>query len=521
MQARSPEPARRPRIAPAVGDQPPRPRVPYIMHSFEEGLHTCQLDPSIDLRTRLVEEMGLCMPPQPFMGEEVHLQSKTHAEALAKEAHAYDSLQTWCMQMRTRHNMLASQSYEFWQSADAMERIDKRITDLTKTREQREAREAARHQAASPAYREAQFHKFCAQEIGHRKAAIAVGRVTDVDAEYTPGVGLQYDPGNMEPREYRLHEVRGPSSSYGLRYMDWYGRAAMPLVQKDGTVVGVLGGRPRGTHFNTEVVRATKILDEVVPQVRLSRDEERRGCTHSLTGGIGLVHSDEPVAAPAGKSVVLDALVFAWLFSEPAIRKVAGYATCLFKFWAVNVHAFFDRALDRYEEYYDGSKRPLETGAFSAATFQLGSNPIWPVLDYDLAWGWCALIAFGNYNPHKGGHIILWDLNLLVRFPPGATILIPRALVRYSFVGVAAHETRHCLIQFTPQPVFSFAANGGMSDVNWARFATREEHAERAAERDGALSMSLLTKVDDVDDAWLCSPPAGVHSVVDSYPAAM
>lgn len=42
----------------------------------------------------------------------------------------------------------------------------------------------------------------------------------------------------------------------------------------------------------------------------------------------------------------------------------------------------------------------------------------------NLVWGWCAVTAFGNYNPTLGGHLILWELILVIEFPPGATILI-------------------------------------------------------------------------------------------------
>ncbi|KAJ7132914.1 hypothetical protein C8R43DRAFT_825587, partial [Mycena crocata] len=56
--------------------------------------------------------------------------------------------------------------------------------------------------------------------------------------------------------------------------------------------------------------------------------------------------------------------------------------------------------------------------------------------------------------------IVLWDFNLVIRFRPGATILLPRALVRYSFVEIAPLKAGFCLVQFTPAPVFNFTENG-------------------------------------------------------------
>ncbi|KAJ7701891.1 hypothetical protein B0H17DRAFT_836072, partial [Mycena rosella] len=152
--------------------------------------------------------------------------------------------------------------------------------------------------------------------------------------------------------------------------------------------------------------------------------------------------------------------IFAGLFANPAIQRVAGYATCLYSIFAAKLYNIFNRSLEIYEGHYPDSARPWYFSVFSAATFHLGSHPR-RIVDDDSAWGWAAITALGNYNPDKGGHIILWDLNLVVRFPPGTTILIPRALIRYSFVSVAAHETRYSLVQYTPAPMLNFAANAG------------------------------------------------------------
>lgn len=48
------------------------------------------------------------------------------------------------------------------------------------------------------------------------------------------------------------------------------------------------------------------------------------------------------------------------------------------------------------------------------------------------AHGWCTDTAVGEFDPDKGGHLVLWDLRLVIRFPPGSTILFPSALVTHS-----------------------------------------------------------------------------------------
>ncbi|KAJ7883792.1 hypothetical protein B0H13DRAFT_2537891, partial [Mycena leptocephala] len=39
------------------------------------------------------------------------------------------------------------------------------------------------------------------------------------------------------------------------------------------------------------------------------------------------------------------------------------------------------------------------------------------------------ITALRRFNPDLSGHLILWDLKLVIRFPPGSTILIPSAII--------------------------------------------------------------------------------------------
>lgn len=104
-----------------------------------------------------------------------------------------------------------------------------------------------------------------------------------------------------------------------------------------------------------------------------------------------------------------------------------------------------------------------------------------PHLDFgNLAWAWCAISAFGNFNPDRGGHLILWDLGLIIRFPPGSTILIPSALLWHSNVKIQAGETRHSFTQYSAGGLFRWQANGFMTDDDFETIATPEQQRDRA-----------------------------------------
>ncbi|KAJ7719392.1 hypothetical protein B0H16DRAFT_1336722, partial [Mycena metata] len=210
--------------------------------------------------------------------------------------------------------------------------------------------------------------------------------------------------------------------------------------------------------------------------------------------------------------------IFASLFSNTSIQRVAGLATCVFSIFAKHLYDYYSQVVTRYEGAYTGASHPLWFGVFSAATFHLGPK-IYRAMEHDLAWGWTAITALGDYHPGQGGHIILWDLNLVVHFPPGATILLPRALVRYSFVKIRPDETRYTLIQFTPAPIINFSINGGASDVEFAANATREMHEARELDRlgecDPEFLMGMWTHFNDYEEdthrIWRVPPPPPSH----------
>ncbi|KAJ6624293.1 hypothetical protein B0H10DRAFT_1666288, partial [Mycena sp. CBHHK59/15] len=70
------------------------------------------------------------------------------------------------------------------------------------------------------------------------------------------------------------------------------------------------------------------------------------------------------------------------------------------------------------------------------------------------------LTALGKYAPMRGGHIILWDLGLVVSFPSGSSILIPTGIIRYSFVKVRDGEHRYSLLQWAGSGIARWLQNG-------------------------------------------------------------
>jgi hypothetical protein len=121
---------------------------------------------------------------------------------------------------------------------------------------------------------------------------------------------------------------------------------------------------------------------------------------------------------------------------------------------------------------------------FAACTFNFGPHALTvPHLDFgNLSWGWCVITALGRFNPDLSGHLILWDLKLVIRFPPGSTILIPSAIIRHSNVPISASEFRCSFTQYTAGGLFRFILNGFKTDHVFELTATKEEKREQAEE---------------------------------------
>ena len=131
--------------------------------------------------------------------------------------------------------------------------------------------------------------------------------------------------------------------------------------------------------------------------------------------------------------------------------------------FAPELHKFYGETLDALCEKDPSLKRNFQNNVFACATCNLGPQSIAHVHTDHLNFGpgWCAITAFGDYDPTKGGHLILWDLKIAIEFPPGSTIFIPSAILRPSNVPLAGKdETRYALIQYSAGGLFRWVECG-------------------------------------------------------------
>jgi hypothetical protein len=111
----------------------------------------------------------------------------------------------------------------------------------------------------------------------------------------------------------------------------------------------------------------------------------------------------------------------------------------------------------------------------------------------------CAITALGNYDPDMGGHLVLEDLKLIVRFPPGATILIPSASFKHGNIPIQHNETRTSFTQYCPGGILRFVDWGF---EGWAAKSKQQQDNIRASAADRFRDvLSRYSNISDLNEA--------------------
>ncbi|KAJ6571548.1 hypothetical protein B0H19DRAFT_937693, partial [Mycena capillaripes] len=263
-----------------------------------------------------------------------------------------------------------------------------------------------------------------------------------------------------------------------------------PIVNADRHVIGLFGGIPCDDKWDTDVTQpAAALMEEAAEGIYdhiFSGKIPHRGPHRSQTVGNSMGGGQE-TPNPFFHSI-LNTVVLTGLLAQKPFQRIVGFTNVMFQCYAPDLHVHYHNTLDKLHRWNKKLKRNFlpTISVFAAATFNFGPATVTlPHLDFaNLAWGLCAITALGNFNPDKGGHLILWDLKLIIRFPPGATIFIPSALLRHSNTSIQANEKHYSFTQFTVAGIFRFVDNDFQTDrtVNESGLSAQEK-LQRAEER--------------------------------------
>jgi hypothetical protein len=109
----------------------------------------------------------------------------------------------------------------------------------------------------------------------------------------------------------------------------------------------------------------------------------------------------------------------------------------------------------------------------------------------NLPYGWCAITSLGPFDSKQGGHLVLWDLQLVIEFPPGSTILIPSAVLRHSNTAIQKGEERYSFTQYTAGGLFRWVDHGFQKEDEYYAGLSKEEAVEEEEAMQGRWKMGL------------------------------
>src|SRR6266487_4690931 len=219
-----------------------------------------------------------------------------------------------------------------------------------------------------------------------------------------------------------------------------------------------------------------------------TQESHRRGAFYALACGVSF-GGGQRVPGNLVNSAV-NTVALGSLIANRAIQRLAGWASGAFACWAPRLYKYYADHLCLLLQKHPHLCRNFLSSVWSAATFNFGPRTLcYPHRDFsNLAFGWCAITALGRFDSKRGGHLILWDLKLVIQFPAGSTILIPSATIQHSNVRIQPGETRMSFTQYTAGGLFCWVDSGFQTA---AQFKVNDPVGKAQFEK---LSYNLWTK---------------------------
>ncbi|KAJ7816677.1 hypothetical protein B0H14DRAFT_3475134 [Mycena olivaceomarginata] len=308
-------------------------------------------------------------------------------------------------------------------------------------------------------------------------------------------------------RLYTQSEVDALTGTRGFKYIGWLGMLTIAILDSRRRVIALLGGMPKDTEEWAKVTkRASDLMEDRESRIRLSEDKlhHRRAqegesyppLSRGLSHGGGQTEPGE-LHQNATNTQLTDELL-----QDPDIQRMIGFTTLLFSLYAPKLYSLYERTRKALEQWRPNLRWTFENTVFAAITFNFGPRAFTRRhLDFaNLSWGWCSITPLGSFDPDFGGHLILWDLRLVIRFPAGSTVFIPSAIIQHSNVPIRSHETRSSFTQYTAGGLFRWVRNGFRTNEDFENEASVAEKALRAAEAETRWEdgMDMFSTIDEL-----------------------
>ncbi|KAK7461781.1 hypothetical protein VKT23_008213 [Stygiomarasmius scandens] len=282
---------------------------------------------------------------------------------------------------------------------------------------------------------------------------------------------------------WKLEDLIGKDSAFKFKLIRWDGRVSMPLIDSAGRIFAVLVGYPpKDQTWESVHKAAADLLQKYAADVAMeSNDPSRQGVTiyisvgYSFGGGqkFPKLFNQEP-----SNQAILDELL-----SSECFQRISGHVSSAFLTWAPKLHHLYAETIAEYQAKDPSFSKNFPGTSFMAATFNFDQQTeSVEHLDYfNYIFGWCGITSLGSFDYTKEGHLILWDLKLVIEFPPGTSILIPSCYLRHSNTAVGRDKTRFSFTEYSAGGLFRYSDDGLRTRVSMSDSERKEREREARA----------------------------------------
>ncbi|KAL1750124.1 hypothetical protein FB107DRAFT_224421 [Schizophyllum commune] len=287
----------------------------------------------------------------------------------------------------------------------------------------------------------------------------------------------------------------------GYRLLDWDGVCNGAVAVNSEQIVAVmLVGAGKGVN-HLEVADAIEKARQKIPFSADER-EHRRGLF--CVKAIGVSHGGGQKQPGALKHHDKTRKELLRIVKLKPMQRIAHLNSGALQNWQPSPYRLYDDTKSKLIGWKPSLRRffNFPKSVWACLTINFGPRTVTaPHRDFgNLSHGFCAITALGRFNPDRGGHLIIRELRLVIRFPPGSSVIIPSALFTHHNTNIGPNETRYSVTQYTSGAIFRFVEHGlQLDDDYYGGLDAPGLEAARAANRSrwkkGVAMLSRLPKL--------------------------
>ncbi|KAF8803054.1 hypothetical protein BYT27DRAFT_7110783, partial [Phlegmacium glaucopus] len=244
------------------------------------------------------------------------------------------------------------------------------------------------------------------------------------------------------------------------------------IVDSLGRVLAVLVPPPSDPRYRASCKSASNRMEEESAKVNfLAKDLTHKRGDNFAALNIGLSYGNGHTKPTRPKLGRFDGLARALLDDED-IQRLAAYQDSTFALWHPKGYLYYKTNLDKLWEAHPDLDEPLfPRSIMPTVAFNMGRQVATKkhVDSQNCPFGWCTVTALGDFDATKGGHIVLWELGVVLEFPAGACVCLPSAIITHSNIPTAEGETRMSFTQYCSGDIFRYVENRFKTDVDLRR----------------------------------------------------